>query len=406
MKKIVIAVIVYNRVQNIEKWIHCWKQCNYQNAQLVIIDNGKSTRVKEMCEGVATYIPRNNIGFDIGAFQDVCRNRLVGFPDYQYLLWCTDDTFPMSKDFVLPYINHLTASPFVGIACMKLSFSVQPHVRTTGFMISKHLAQKLAFPADPIITKQQCYDFEHKGKNTMTNQVRQLGLSCDQVLPDNAAPMWDAGYWKRLDRQDEFERVFNIENKSSDKVVFICTIYNTYPQIISSLTLQTHHNWKLILIHDGPSDMREAIQNLILGDPRITFIETKKRINNWGHGLRQKAINEYDLGDYVVITNADNYYVPTFVEYMLKGFKKSHTAVATYCEKMTHSYKAWDVINCKLEKGYLDCGCVMVKSEVAKEVGWSNITEHSADWIYFSEIANKYSWKNFIPVKGNLFTHN
>ena len=402
--KTVVAVVVYNRAHNIERWIHCWNQSEEVDAELVVIDNSQSKKIRDLCKNV-TYIPRNNVGFDIGAFQDVCRNRLPGFPDYDYLLWCTDDTLPMSYEFISPFINKLKPKD-VGISCMKISMSIQPHVRTTGFCIKRKIAERLVFPAETVTTKNECYLFEHRGKDTMTSQVRRMGFSCEQVAPDHLSPLWDSGYWKRLDRIGEHEKTFNIKKRYTDKVTFICTIYNTYPQIISSLTLQTHHNWNLILIHDGPSDMRECIQTLILGDPRIMFIETKSRTGNWGHGLRQMALETYDLGNYVVITNADNYYVPTFIEYMLKGFGKSHTAVATYCDKMTHSYKAWDVIPCRLERGFIDCGGVMIKSEIAKEVGWKNTTDHSADWLFFTEIAGRYTWKNFIPVKGNLFVHN
>jgi len=148
--------------------------------------------------------------------------------------------------------------------------------------------------------------------------------------------------------------------------------------------------------------MRSYIPN----DPRVKYIETDKRVGNWGHYYRQWALNEFDLGDYVVISNADNYYTPVFIEYMLRGFSKSHTAVATYCDSMVHSYKAWQVIPCKFQKGYIDCGGVMVKSNIAKEVGWRIIDEHSADWVYFSDIASKYSQRNFIPVRGTLFVHN
>jgi glycosyltransferase involved in cell wall biosynthesis len=175
------------------------------------------------------------------------------------------------------------------------------------------------------------------------------------------------------------------------------------PQIISSLILQTHQNWELILIHDGPS---EKVKTYIPDDNRITYIETKERKGNYGHHLRQWALKEFELNDYVVVSNADNYYVPTFIEYMLKGFKKSHTAVATYCTETIHSYKAWQVLPAKMEKGFLDCGAVMIKSNIAKEIGWRDITDHSADWIYFQDIASKYSWRNFIPVRGCLFVHN
>lgn len=409
MKKIIVAVVVYNRLENVKRWVRCWKECQKENAELFIIHTGDEIeKFKAASEG-AKYIHRQNQGFDIGCFQDVCRERLKDFPnDWTHLLWITDDTIPMTKDFISPFIKTLE-DPRVGIAAMKISKSVAPHVRTTGFCIKKEVANKLQFPSEPVTTKQQCYLFEHRGgNNTLTNQVRRLGLSCVQVARDSVSPLWDMGYWKRLDRYEEHEQTFPSGKQKGNKVTFICTIYNSYPQIISSLICQTHNNWELILIHDGPNET--GLKKLVNGDPRINYIETKERIGNWGHYYRQWALNEIRQGnlpdtDYIVITNADNYYTPVFIEYMLKGFK-THTAVATYCETMTHSYKAWQVIPCRVERGYLDSGGVIVKKDIAVEIGWRDVEAHSSDWTYFSDIAAKYSAKNFIPVKGNLFVHN
>lgn len=409
--KIVVAVIVFNRFSNLQRWINCWHQCNKDGAELVVIHTGDEIeKFKSICEGV-TYIHRDNKGFDIGALQDVCRGRLNGFPTWDYLLWCTDDCIPMGKDFIKPFINTIE-QPGVGIAAMQVAVSTagEQHIRTTGFMLTDKVASRILFLIDPIITKQHCYLFEHRGANTMTNQVRRMGLSCVQVSPNITSPMWDTGYWKRLDRQAEHNQIFNMAQSTGDKVLFICTIYNSYPQIISSLMCQTHKNWELILIHDGPNEtgIREHYIN---GDIRIRFIETETRAGNWGHSLRQWALNEIREGrlsnaDYIVVTNGDNYYVPTFTEYMLKGFTKSHTSVATYCDSMTHSYVAWKNIPVRFEKGFIDCGGVMVKKDIAVEIGWRDIDSHSSDWTYFSDIAAKYSARNFIPVKGNLFIHN
>ena len=406
--KIIVTIIVYNRFENLKHWLKCWKQCETNNAELIVIHTGDEVeKYKSICEGV-TYINRKNIGFDIGSFQDVCKERLQGFPnDWDYLLWCTDDTFPMTKDFITPFME-VIQKPDVGLACMQISKSSPGnvvHVRTTGICISKEVSKRLTFHADPVKTKQECYHFEHRGgKQTLTEQVRAMGLSVVQVDTNDKSPLWDKGYWKRLDRQEEHDKVFGGGKPKSDKVTFICTIYNSYPQIISSLLLQTHQNWELILIHDGQAP--DSVKSVIGNDERVRFIETPARVGNWGHAHRQRALQEYDLGDYVVISNSDNYYVPTFIEYMLKGFTKSHTAVATYCDKIVHSYKAWDILPCKFERGFIDCGGVMIKSDIAKEVGWRVIDEHSADWIFFSDIAAKYSVRNFIPVKGCLFVHN
>jgi hypothetical protein len=408
--RIVVCVCVFNRYQNVERWVNIWPQCNTKDAELVIIHTGDEVeKFKALCNkpGIK-YIHRANIGLDIGSFQDVVKERLKGFNnDWEYILWCSDDTLPMSKNFIDPFIKALQ-NKNVGLAAMQIS-KAKPsniiHVRTTGFCLRKETASKLKFPADPIRTKHECYLFEHKaGPNTLCEQIRHMGLDVVQVTPAETSPLFDTGYWKRLNREDEHEAVFPSGKKKGDKVTFICTIYNTYPQIISSLILQTHKNWNLIIVHDGPNTTN--LKEIIPSDKRIEYIETDKRMGNYGHHLRQWALNEFELGDYVTVTNADNYYTPVFIEYMLKGFKKSHTAVATYCTETIHSYKAWQVLPAKLEKGFLDCGAVVIKSNIAKEVGWRDIEDHSADWTYFQDIASKYSWRNFIPVKGCLFVHN
>src|SRR6187551_503028 len=176
----IVAVIVYNRLENLKRWVTIWNECK-PNAQLVIIHTGPDDW-QQYCTG-AIYIKRKNIGFDIGAFQDVCWGRLKGFPEWDYMLWCTDDTLPMTKDFITPFIKAFN-NPKVGISCMKISNEVKTHVRTTGFCIKRGTAYKLTFPADPIITKQQCYMFEHRSQQTLINQVKQMGLECVQVAPD------------------------------------------------------------------------------------------------------------------------------------------------------------------------------------------------------------------------------
>lgn len=190
LPKVVVAVVVYDRYENINRWIDCWEQCDTFNAELVIINNGEET--------INTFhrvINRPNVGYDIGALQDVCRNRLPGFPDYDYLLWCTDDVVPMEKDFISRFIDCF--SKRVQVACMHLSKEITPHIRTTGFCISKSTAQRLQFPADPVTTKEQCYQFEYKGRNSFYNQIVRSGGKIVQVAPYDQSPLYDLNYWCR-----------------------------------------------------------------------------------------------------------------------------------------------------------------------------------------------------------------
>lgn len=399
INKTVLCIIIYNRYDNLVHWIDCWEKCD-QGARMIVIHNlcEEPERFQKLCQqnGI-TYIPRINHGFDIGAFQDVVNGRLdIG--EWERLLWCTDDTFPMHKDFLSQFEKAM--QPGVGVAAMDISPYVTTHIRTTGFMIDKKTAQKLRFPADPIITKQHCYLFEHRWRRlTFYDQVRSMGLRSVQVAPREISPMWDSEYHRRLDRRKEHENTFG-KILVSDKILFICPIYNQYPAIISSLLMQTHENWELWLVHDGPCELPDIPE-----DARIRFIATDQHRGKWGHYIRQEYLQKAN-SDFVVITNADNYHAPVYCEYLLKGFEKHPSAVAIYCSHMVHSYKAWQVIPCTPARGYIDCAGVMVKTQVAKAVGWSDIESHSADWTYFSDIIKNHGARSFQPVTGCLLVHN
>lgn len=216
-----------------------------------------------------------------------------------------------------------------------------------------------------------------------------------------------------------------------NKVTFICPIYNTFPEIIGSMINQTHKNWCLLLIHDGPNSTN--LKKLVdcIGDERIRFIETAERKGLWGHPIRKIAIDGIDElspgTDYIVVTNPDNHHTPHYIEYLVAGFKK-RSVVATYCSLFVHAYESWQkttiienmtkkvdnlnwevykygIIDTRLKLGYLDSGCVMVRKDIAKEIGWNSLN-HEADWDFFNEIINKYGSDKWQLVRGALFIHN
>ena len=209
-----VAVIIYNRYHNLIKWVHCWKQCYHLGFELIVIhnDNGQAKQFRGLCElNNIKYIRRENIGFDIGAMQDVFKDRLKGFPNsWRYLLWCTDDVIPMQKDFISPFTTHIENG--VGVAAMHISPEKKPHVRTGCFMIGRPLASQIEFPADPITTKKQCYEFEH-GENCFSDQVRKLGFSCVMVAPLMESPMYDTEYWTRNKQARFVMRRYNRDNE-------------------------------------------------------------------------------------------------------------------------------------------------------------------------------------------------
>lgn len=443
----VIVIIVYNRYNNLVRWLDCWAKCDSFGAELVVIHNydGKTDfrKYESLCsERGVKYIRRKNIGLDIGAFQDIVKERLHGFDNnWSTLLWIADDFIPMKRDFPRYFIEALQERK-VAVACTEISRQNVLHIRTSGFCITKEASKKLTFPADPIRTKDQCYQFEY-GSHSLLSQIRKMGMTGKQVTEYlSASPLWDTELRANLRRMNEFNKVFgSIEAipqspapSSFPRVTFICPVYNTYPEIISALLNQTYQNWELLLIHDGPNSTKLHDIVKAFNDNRITYIEDAEHKGEWGHRLRKWALEEMREGrlgqdsDYVVITNSDNYLVPTFTEYLLDGFRRNPDSVATYCSHMVHSYLSpqqttilshgqraarnlrwenykWGVLSCKLELGHIDCSGVMVRKDVACEVGWNDLS-HSSDWTYFNEIIKKYGTHRWTKVNGCLLVHN
>lgn len=211
---VIIFVIVYNRVDNIKRWISCWKQGFQRGATIHIIKNSDGQTDEEvirLCkEAEIPCTLRQNIGFDIGAFQDVCMGRLDSEP-FDAMIWVADDMAPMKKEWWL-HIIYCLMSPGVGIASTHVSWEYRKHCRTSGFAIRKETAVKLVFPADPITTKDECYDFEHRG-NTLHDQVVKMGLQVLQVSQRFDDLLWDTDHFKYLtENLLRFNSVFSSGN--------------------------------------------------------------------------------------------------------------------------------------------------------------------------------------------------
>ena len=416
----VVVIVVYSRFENLRRWLECWQVCEKSDAEMRVIHNCDSeidrAKYAKLCaEYQVTYIPRKNIGMDIGAFQDVCRGRLHGFSNnWEFLIWNTDDIWPMDKNFIKLMTEKLNIYG-IGLTCIEISNQIRTHVRTNGFCIKKETASMLKFSVDPIRTKDHCYDFEHRGNNTLLEQVQRMGLAALQIGPLEKSCLWDIMRPNRLNRFNEHYSIFPRQNQP--KIFVICPAHQRYPQIISSLICQTYKDWQLLLIHDGQDELfRSYVRQY--NDKRIIFEETPAAGGKYGHPIRQRVLNDIRSGkyaadcEYILITNEDNYHIPTYFEYMIEPLEMDKNLVASYCSDMVHSYKPsggnnkWGVIPCSMQLGYIDCASVIVRKSVAVEIGWRDINGHSSDWTYFSDIIKKYGANRWAKVPGCLFVHN
>lgn len=203
-----------------------------------------------------------------------------------------------------------------------------------------------------------------------------------------------------------------------NNVVFICPVYNNRPIIIESLLEQSHKNWNLLLIHDGPNDKsRFDVRRYVdfFADNRVTYLETEARQQQYGHPLRKMSLEKIKSGewfpgcDFIVITNNDNYHCPAFCSKLVDGFDPE--TVMTYCGQMVHNYFDYATVPITFQRARIDIAACMIRRHIACDVGWKSM-EHSSDWYFLDEIRARYgsmngiSIRNFKQVPGCLVVHN
>lgn len=170
--------------------------------------------------------------------------------------------------------------------------------------------------------------------------------------------------------------------------------------LIYSLLYQTYENFEIIVHHDGPvkdSSIKEKIESI---DPRIKFLETEERKNNWGFHERHKLAIEKSDADYILFTNDDNYYTPHFLKIFVEALENNNAELC-YCN-LIHNERNYLVIDAFPEIGYVDLGCFMTSLKLIKDTPWTRM-EKEADGIYFKELAKK---TKSIKINSVLFVHN
>jgi hypothetical protein len=167
-------------------------------------------------------------------------------------------------------------------------------------------------------------------------------------------------------------------------------------------------NWLMTIIHDGPAS-EEVLKTVALykDDLRIVFFATDTRQGNWGHSNRKTFLSMIggNPGDYVLITNDDNYYVPMFIDLMLKEALLPQVAIV-YCDFLHHNY-CYDAISSKLKINHIDMGAFIVEIGLAQEVGFTH-DEPAADG-YFAEETHETALRKglkAVHIPKALFVHN
>lgn len=227
--KLLVGVVVYQRVHTIRKWLQAWAKADKFGAKLAVFHNydGSSPnheQARTIVEGDPDfYIPRRNVGCDLGTLQDTIRGLYPeDFKDWDAVAWFSDDFLPMKKDFLRPFVEKIQQ---VGIgmvgACYEPANASNKnyHFRTVAYALPRGVCDRLVFPADPMINRPHCFDMEH-GDNNLTFQVERMGYRAVPAIgnpypepgyshwPNNSEWMWDCDLLSHLNLWDKFEEEF------------------------------------------------------------------------------------------------------------------------------------------------------------------------------------------------------
>jgi hypothetical protein len=147
-------------------------------------------------------------------------------------------------------------------------------------------------------------------------------------------------------------------------------------------------------VHDGPSDEWDAWA-AFFHDPRVRFVSTRDRNEQYGHPIREMVLTGEDLSArYVHMTNCDNYLVPTAVATI-----NAQTADVV-AWPLLHNYFDYNLMPARLQVGAIDLSSLAVRSDLAKEIGFP-WRENAADWLWVQEIMKRTAdWKFLDAVMG------
>ena len=207
-----------------------------------------------------------------------------------------------------------------------------------------------------------------------------------------------------------------------NKVHVIAVAYKRYGELrvfVQSWLNQSHRNWILTVIHDGHDDEFVQIMKYFaaLEPDKIDYQCTDIRFNDYGHSLREIGLHSA-RGDYVLLTNADNYYIPKALEFInaaLLEHKSSNVDVVMFDMVHSHTnpgrrkFPAYSFFEVSYQRGTIDMGAAIVATDLAKKAGFSD-KSFAADSTYFESVARKKNAGGeklyIIKIPSVLLVHN
>jgi len=198
-------------------------------------------------------------------------------------------------------------------------------------------------------------------------------------------------------------------------ITIVCVAYRRPAAIqvlIHAFLAQTSQDYRLMIIHDGPDERMEALlaEYCERFPERMECLFTEKRHNDFGHSLRQIGL-ERTTSEFVMFTNDDNYYVPTFVEIVTATLHSTQCDVVLF--DVLHSHEnagdtvapAYSVLTTEPRMNRFDVGAGVFRTSLAKSVGWRD-RSFAADGVFIEDVMASDARPKVVKIPQVLFVHN
>lgn len=173
--------------------------------------------------------------------------------------------------------------------------------------------------------------------------------------------------------------------------------------LIGALKAQTCQDWSARIVLDGITPLSfESVFGYIDSDWRFIDDQLPQRFNDWGHTPRNFGLGKASA-EWVVMTGEDNYYVPTFVEEVLKVAAPDVNFIYT---DMVHNWSGgeYKAINCTPKTGNIDIGNSIFRTEFAKQMRL-DVHDKCADGKFVEEYLRRFGGRS-VRIDKLLYVHN
>ncbi len=201
-------------------------------------------------------------------------------------------------------------------------------------------------------------------------------------------------------------------NSEAPLVCVIMPAYNAEKYIaesISSVVHQSYQNWELIVINDGSTDQTlQIVEEFLQKDKRIRLANHE---TNKGLILARNKGLECAKGKYIANLDSDDIAMPSRLEKQVQFLEehKSYVLLGTACEIINSNGERQQLIRRNIPNeqiktlllfsNYFINSSVMMKADLAKEIGYVDDVPLSEDYQLFVALSNKGDLGNLdIPL--------